>query len=231
MTQDFFDDDELNKLRDVTKIYYLVKELLLYSEHLDNQELFIPPVNEIKDSFDHLMRVFSVKFGFNEETQEYINVNLSKTYSHTYRALYDLLDYTAILQRKIIYDKVKDISSETLNAIYPRFHQEIIPDIENLSREIPKIKENKDIWNPNTDDIENYMALINKLKLHINGIDSIMPSLLRYENEKKAKEEEKEKKDAETRKHDHRFNIFTGLVIAFFTVILTLLGEHLLTPK
>lgn len=224
MNQDLFNESELDQLQNATKVYYFVKSLLTYSEELDNQELFLPAINEIKDSYDHLMRVFGVKFGFNDGDQKYIDVNLGKTYSHMYRALYDLLDYTMILQRKLIYSKIKDFSPDTLATIYPRYYQEILPDIGKLSNKIPSIKENKDIGNPNIKDIEEYIELIEKLKVHIIDIDMIMPSLLTYERDKKEKEREKENKETKTRKADHKFDAF----IAIISVLLGLLGGYLL---
>ena len=62
MAQDFLNEEELAQLRKTTEIYYHVKNLLFYSEQLDDQESFLPAINEIKDSFDHLMSVFAVKF-------------------------------------------------------------------------------------------------------------------------------------------------------------------------
>lgn len=213
MTQDFFNEDELKQLQNITKTYYLVKDLLLYSEQLDEQELFLPAINEIKDSFDHLMRVFAIKFGLNQGDQDYIKTNLGKTYSHTYRALYDLLDYTAILQRKIIYKKVKDVSHETLISIYPRYYQNVIPDIGKMSTKISLIKEHKDIGNPDNKDVDEYLELIEKMKLYITEIDMIMPGLLKYENERKAKEELIVDDTAQTRLKDR-----------YFTAIITIIG-------
>jgi hypothetical protein len=214
MAQNFFDEEELTKLRNTTEIYYHVKNLLFYSEQLNDQESFLPAINEIKDSFDHLMRVCAVKFELIEGDQQSIDTNLGKTYSHIYRALYDLLDYTVIFQRKLIYNKIKDISSDTLATIYPAYYQTILPEVENSFSKISKIKECKDIGNPNTKDIEEHIELIESVKVHILDIDRMLPSLLKYENEKKEKDKLKENEAAQIRKKEHIFTVIVGIICA-----------------
>lgn len=62
----------------------------------------MPPVNEIKDAFDHFMRISAVKFGMNDGDESYVQKNLEKVFSHIYRATFELFDYIRIYQKDSI---------------------------------------------------------------------------------------------------------------------------------
>ena len=69
-------------------MYGRVKELIVFCE--ENHEDFksnLHVVKELRDAFDHLMRIFAVKFGIKDEQEEdYIKINMDKVYGHVYRA-------------------------------------------------------------------------------------------------------------------------------------------------
>ncbi|HNR58597.1 MAG TPA: hypothetical protein PKJ51_09085, partial [Methanothrix sp.] len=108
------DQEETKALRDITEIYRIVKELSVLSESLD-QSLFLPAINEIRDAFDHLMRVFAYKFNMvDNRTEDYVNLNLVRSKSHLLRAAYDQIDYINIIILKDIEDTLAPFSFETI---------------------------------------------------------------------------------------------------------------------
>ncbi|HUS75347.1 MAG TPA: hypothetical protein VMY43_04995 [Methanothrix sp.] len=184
---DHFDEEEADILEKIAKLYDYEKGLMIYAEELAD-ESFIPAINEIKDAFDHLMRVFSVKFGLRERDSEYVNDNLDATFRHLYRATFDLLDFIRLLQKERIYETVKDFSRETLVEVFPEYYNKIVPEIENAMQKIPRYKSEKDIGNPNLESVKSYVEIIEGTKQHFTKISEMMPSLVDYENRKKNEE-------------------------------------------
>jgi len=184
---DHFDEEEADILEKIAKLYDYEKGLMIYAEELAD-ESFIPAINEIKDAFDHLMRVFSVKFGLRERDSEYVNDNLDATFRHLYRATFDLLDFIRLLQKERIYETVKDFSRETLVEVFPEYYNKIVPEIENAMQKIPRYKSEKDIGNPNLESVKSYVEIIEGTKQHFTKISEMMPLLVDYENRKKNEE-------------------------------------------
>jgi len=184
---DHFDEEEADILEKIAKLYDYEKGLMIYAEELAD-ESFIPAINEIKDAFDHLMRVFSVKFGLRERDSEYVNDNLDATFRHLYRATFDLLDFIRLLQKERIYETVKDFSRETLVEVFPEYYNKIVPEIENAMQKIPRYKSEKDIGNPNLESVKSYVEIIEGTKQHFKKISEMMPLLVDYENRKKNEE-------------------------------------------
>lgn len=186
MEEVIFSEEETETLKELTSLYRRVKELMIYAEEMDPEKrTFLPPVNELRNAFDHLMRVYAFKFGLISANSEYVSINLQKTFGHVYRAGYDLLDWTSIQLRNKILNGVDEFSSETLATVFPKYYQEIRPDLEIASSEISKIRAEKDIGDPDEDDFIKYIKIIERLKNHLEEIDKIKVSLIEYENEKK----------------------------------------------
>jgi phosphoenolpyruvate synthase/pyruvate phosphate dikinase len=190
---DHFDEKEAEILEKIAKLYDYEKGLMIYAEELAD-ESFIPAINEIKDAFDHLMRVFSVKFGLRERDSKYVNDNLDATFRHLYRATFDLLDFIRLLQKERIYELVKDFSRETLVKVFPEYYNTIVPEIEGAMQKIPRYKSEKDIGNPNLESVKGYVEIIEGTKLHFTKISEMMPSLVDYEDRKKKEENKNELK-------------------------------------
>jgi len=177
-----FSEGETASLKEVISLYITVKDLMIYAEEMDSaKRTFLQPTFELKNAFDHLMRVYAVKFGFKSADAEYVDVNLHKTFGHVYRAGYDSLDWISIQFRKKLLDEISEFSSETLIKIFPKYYQEIKPDFEIASSEISKIRSRKDIGDPDADDLIKYAEIIRRLKNHLEEIDKIKVSLIEYE--------------------------------------------------
>ncbi|QSZ67510.1 hypothetical protein RJ40_08330 [Methanofollis aquaemaris] len=175
-----FNDVESSRLYEITVLYQKYKYLALYAEEL-RSESFIPPINEIKDAYDHFMRIFAVKCGLKHENSEYIDSNLDATFRHIYRAVYDLLDYIRIYQKDIISNKLSDFSITTIHDVFPEYYQQIKPEIEKSLNNIPLYKASKDIGSPDIQAIDAYINLISEIKDYISVIDSKIPSMIEYE--------------------------------------------------
>jgi len=183
-----FDDIKVEeRIKEITKLYLEVRKLMLYADEIHpEKKTFIPPINEIRNAFDHLMRVFAVKLELKTASEEdYINNNLDRVFGHVYRAAFDLLDYISICLRDKFLDEIDGISTEALNAVFPEYYQKIRPDIEKASTDISDIRSKKDIGDPKIGDVIKYAEIIERLKSHLNKILEIKPSLIEYEDRKK----------------------------------------------
>jgi len=189
-----FGEVEMEKLKEVTILYLKVRELMFYADEVHpEKKTFIPPINEIRNAFDHLMRVFAVKFELKTtDKEDYITDNLDMALSHVYRAAFDLLDYISIYLREKILDEINEISPEALTIVFPEYYQKIRPDIEKASTEMSDFRSRKYISCPKIDDVIKYAEIIERLKSHLNKILEVKPSLIAYE-ERKKKEVKKSK--------------------------------------
>jgi hypothetical protein len=182
MPDNFFSDDELSQLKEITELYSITKTLILYSEELNNLESFVPPINELKDSHDHLMRVFFGKFGLIQGLPlDYSKKNIEKVFSHLYRAAFECLDYVRIFQKDAIAQKLEGVSNDALVNTFPEYYQTIRPRIEALIEQIPSYKKDKDIGRPDLVTVKKYYDAILEIKEHIKTIESKKAALVDYD--------------------------------------------------
>ncbi|MFO7967097.1 MAG: hypothetical protein R6U44_05815 [Archaeoglobaceae archaeon] len=196
-----FSKEETKQLYELTKLYPKVKELILYSEEVDTEHsTYGQTVNELRNSMDHLMRLFAVKFGFKDENPEYSKKNLDKAFGHVYRAGYDSLDLLNVSIRERIIYELNGISSDTIYKIFPEYYREIKPNLEKISKEISDVRLDKDVagnevQSSNFKNFENYIQLVRNLKDSLDKTIDIKPSLIEYENKKEKESKKKERRE------------------------------------
>lgn len=176
--------EEVEQIKNIVEMYQYLKDLLIYSEELEI-DTFLPAINEIRDAFDHLMRVFAVKFDLKEKNDGYEMRNLNASFDHVYRATYEMLDYIRICQKKWIDKNLAGISPQTLVAVFPEYYNEIKPEIDNSLESLPNYRAKKDLANPSKDDIKNYVVFIRRVQSYFDRINRKLPSLYAYEYAKK----------------------------------------------
>lgn len=181
-----FSADELERIGEITELYSYTKDLILYSEELNNLSTFMPPINEIKDAFDHFMRITSVKFGMNAGDEAYIRTNLDKVFSHLYRATFELFDYIRIYQKDSIDKKLTGLSNEALIHVFPDYYQKIKPAMGELITKIPGYKKDKDIGDPDIEVVKQYYTSIQEMREYIGKIDAMLPALIEYDEKQKS---------------------------------------------
>lgn len=125
------------ELRQLGEIYAKTKPLILWSEQIDpNSRSNIQVYKELRDAFDHWMRVVARVNGPRDNAQEdlkYCKMNLDKCKGHVYRAMFDALDGAALsLQDRI----KKNLGTYTSEIITP-----VMPDYWVMRHEIGKLQE------------------------------------------------------------------------------------------
>lgn len=212
-----FSETELQRIKEITELYSYTKDLILYSEELNNLSTFMPPINEIKDAFDHFMRITSVKFGMNVGDDAYVMTNLNKIFSHIYRATFELFDYIRIYQKDSIDKKLSGVSNEALVHVFPEYYREIKPEMESLLTIIPSYKKDKDIGDPDIGVVKAYHKSILQMRENIRKIDARLPALFEYEEKRKAELAAKEGAEKASQRKD-------WMVQAGIAIIGTIIG-------
>ena len=182
-----FDKDIQDRLKELTELYTIVKEIVIYSEENDPEKRAdIQVINEMRNAFDHLMRLYAAYFGIEHNADsEYMKINLDKAFAHVYRAGYDALDRTTLFLRKYIANEMGDFSLETINSVFPEYYRVIRTDIEEINEAIAKGRVRKDVGNPNFESFIDYVKLMKKLGSYYKEVLKKKSSLIEYEDKLK----------------------------------------------
>ena len=142
-------DEDLDKLAEIAALYMQVKALILYSEEIDeNSRSNIQVIKELRDAFDHLMRVLSARLSGEipqgAEERDYCPKNLQKAVGHVYRAAFDALDGTVLSLRASIAEIVDAYPLAVLKEIVPEYW-EIKSNLNALCEKISEHRARKDV--------------------------------------------------------------------------------------
>ena len=112
-----FDSREKNLIEQMVSVHLYTKKYLLVAEEVAEQgELFLQPLKEHRDAFDHLMRCYSIYVIENnlddEKKADYVAKNLDKAFGHVYRAFFDTADWLTYILRKWIRCKLIEAGNE-----------------------------------------------------------------------------------------------------------------------
>lgn len=177
-----FTGGEGEHLFKITQFYNLTKELLLFGEQLDKEgRTHLQPINEIRNGFDHLTRVFAFKCGYKEgmEDDDYPGKNLERSFGHIYRAAYDTLDWVSTLLRDSIVEELKPYAPQVIQAAIPEYYPNIRPRVEQIVlKEVPELRASKDIGTSNLENFEKYVEITKELKGYDESIKNAKVSLI-----------------------------------------------------
>jgi len=199
----FFTPEEDSIAKDLIELYYKIKSKIILIEQLSFEHKTNPQILiELRNAFDHLMRVFSSKYQLMDKkknTPEYALKNMDKTYGHVYRAGYDALDLLNILLEEKIKATFVEYSPEVINTVYPEYYRKTRTEISKIDREIGKCRENKDVdgENAHTSKFENfnyYIKLIERLDEIREEVENHEAVLIEYNKKLKIEEQQKEEK-------------------------------------
>lgn len=182
-----FSPAEESELRQVTELYGKVKELILFCE--ENHEEFksnLHEVKELRDAFDHLMRIFAARLGVKDEKDDgYVKANMDKVFGHVYRAGYDTLDYATLILRDKINSEVSGFSPSAIQAAIPTYYSEIRPSVESITSDIIKLRNDKDVANKSPEVFNMYFQNVKNLQKMFDAILKAKPALIEYSNKRK----------------------------------------------
>ncbi len=186
-----FTPKETAKLRDVAELYAAVKVFILFGEEISPQNLTLPQIlKELRDAFDHFMRVVAAKTNISEVNgEEYVEKNLDKIFGHVFRCAYDTLDWVSIILRDRIQFELTQYSASAIAASLPTYYATIRPRLESkIPQQIARIRGLKDIGVPEQKSILEYTDYVAEIRQYWEQIVSVKPSLTDYSHrERRAK--------------------------------------------
>lgn len=217
-----FSDKETEELYAMVQLYCKqAKPVIIFAEEADlDSRLNLQIIKELRDAFDHTMRVLNAKFDGKEESAEAYNTeNLSKAFGHIYRAAFDALDGSVLSLKQKICEALDSHDITIIKEVIPNYW-ELKKKIEEISNKVATHRELKDVGKETKALLENYVNDANDLK-------TIYGQIL---NSMKAIEECKKRRDKEN-KQARRMALSEKLIIIVLTVFVTALIGGLITTK
>lgn len=153
---------------DICKIHSFTKHYLLLAEELSAEgDLFLQPLKEHRDAYDHIIRVYSAKMGMNkvEDIDNYMRKNMSKALGHEYRAFFDTADWLSLICRMKINNILEGKSLEEIEGKYPRY-KELKKILLDMPAQIAHLRENKDVGKDSLsliDVVDEYTEILDNL--------------------------------------------------------------------
>jgi len=209
-------EEALEKLNEICELYFVVKEVIIYFEEINpEQKSDIQPINELRNAFDHLMRVVAVWLNIKErdEPNNYILTHLDKSFGHVYRAGYDTVDFLTLTLKELIHSELTDYSTRTIGEVIPNYYSEIRPSICELNDEITKYRSEKDVANSDARHLIEYIRVVKKIVEYHKEIIKKIPTLDELERKYHAETRHADIKDWIKRIAIGLFILFCGYML------------------
>lgn len=103
------------------ELHARTKHYLLIAEELsEDGDVFLQPMKEHRDAYDHIIRAFAADYRNDLPTEEsktdYMNRNMNEAYSHEFRAFFDTADWLSFICRKYIRNTLRNQKVKELKA-------------------------------------------------------------------------------------------------------------------
>lgn len=221
----------LEQIQNITELYIVVKEIIIFFEETNpSQKSDIQPINELRNAFDHFMRVTAAWLEIKKPSEtekykpiEYIELHLEKCFGHVYRAGYDTVDFLALTIKDMISNSLKEYSTEDIKTAIPEYYSKIKPAILDINKEITDFRTKKDVANLNSKHLTNYTLKITAIVEHYKLITKKIPSL---EEIKQKRIKEKNKNEL----YDWGKRIVIGIIILLVGIFIGSLKTEQSTP-
>jgi len=211
-----------DKWEQIVQLQQYTKELILLAEEYEFEwRTFLQPVLEQRSALDHVCRAASLQINDGSKQKPDLKrakINLDKAVGHLYRAFFDTADWISAILREKIISELQGYDTDTIGKVIPDYYQKIRPDIEQISQEISRLRNQKDISSSRTiiQEVNEYNDKIHDLLNHYMNIIT-----------KKGFLEEFKRRKALSFLSKSPIIIFIafiiGFIVALVTVVLTLM--------
>ncbi len=124
------------KITDLYTVYFENRKLYIRAEELSvSMNMYIAPLVEHRDAFDHLMRCFEK---LDENEKDFVK-EIDSALEHELRAYYDIADYICIQIREYIADVLNNMRAKDIKDIWVEYESKK-REIFDLSVEIAKVR-------------------------------------------------------------------------------------------
>lgn len=126
------------RFSEIVEIYREVKAIMILAENVDEQkDAYLGPVNEIRNTLDHITRSFS--------DSEHFELEFSEAKEHLYRAGYDAYEILAVNLADKIGLSFQCYTPEIISNVYPNYFKEIRPVLLDLKVKLAEARSKKTI--------------------------------------------------------------------------------------
>lgn len=149
---------------DICKIHLLTKHYLLLGEEIsDENDMFLQPLKEHRDAYDHIIRVYGADLNNNitSSINKYKIDNMIKAIGHEYRAYFDTADWLSMICRRKIRLLVMNYNSAQKFPEYLEAKEQLLL----IPEKIAQLREEKDIGNNKAliKEVEQYSLILDSL--------------------------------------------------------------------
>ena len=145
-----FNETENHYFQLMVSLHIHTKKYLLIAEEITEEgEIFIQPLKEQRDAFDHLMRCYGAASNpnnqlSNAELEQYVLTNLDKACGHIYRAFFDTADWLTYMLRKWIREKIQEAGDTMCHEKLPDYPK-IKKALNDVPLKIADLRRSKDV--------------------------------------------------------------------------------------
>ena len=218
-------DEEVEiKLRELSELYLVVKETILYFEEINQeQKTDIQVINELRNAFDHLMRVTSTWVDVkqpSDDPDQYILKNLDKSYGHVYRAGYDTVDFLCLTIKKEIANDLKRFHSDSIQTALPDYYSEIKPSLVELENEITKYRSKKDVTEDDHGRLIGYIKVARELGDYRKKVAIAIPSLTELKKQRDRDCKDADEKVSQVARKNWTMKAIIGVILLILGAVI-----------
>lgn len=144
-------NDISHYFNEMSQVHMYTKHYLLIAEEIAEEGVvFLQPLKEHRDAYDHLMRIYFLSTDSQKiegGAENYILDNVKKAFGHEYRAFFDTADWLTYICRKYVREELSYKAKFKLYMNRYKDYEETKKFINELPFMISKYREKKDVSN------------------------------------------------------------------------------------
>jgi hypothetical protein len=215
-----FSENEKEKLERLLEAYKQAKSLVIYAEEVDPESRSnLQVVKELRDAFDHLMKVLIAKKEPRQAKPEVLEreclENLEKSIGHVYRASFDALDGTVLSLKELIAEELSSYPLDAVVQVFPDYF-DIKIQLHKLIEQVSVHRANKDVSESTNSLLDAYVADVARTKVIHEKILHAGPAIEEASRESKKKAHREQTSQL-------KIKILGGVVVALIIWVVTLL--------
>lgn len=199
------------KCNEVRELYVETKKVMILAENVDkDKDAYLMSLNELRNAFDHLMRILSIS------DEKEIEKQFSLIKDHVARAGYDTCEILALSLLEKIGQTVTLFHPDVLSNVFPQYYNEINPRFLKLQQELTQTREGKREESSMVEYVNKYARVVDELREMSRVIDLNIPALIK----EKDRLEEAKKNNKKEKKGDRVVTFTFGVFFALLGIVL-----------
>jgi hypothetical protein len=176
-----------SRLKELAEIYVKAKLMVLLAEELDPSfRSNVMVIKELRDSNDHLMRLFEEWFinPAPEKNEKYMLAQIDKARGHIFRAGYDAIDGIVVSYKIKAAKAMEKISNEAITAIYPDYYSHAV-EVDILSEKVAFHRNEKDVADDSLKNLEDYAEDAKRVATFCKTALSHVPRMIHWDKKQR----------------------------------------------